>query len=55
MTQTLGLLEKEGLIARSRGLITVVKRSKMEKRVCECYGVVKEEYDRLLPARKRRN
>jgi CRP-like cAMP-binding protein len=55
VTQTLGLLEKEGLIERSRGLITVVKRSKMEKRVCECYGVVKEEYDRLLPARKRRN
>lgn len=55
VTQTLGLLEKEGLIARSRGLITVVKRSKMEERVCECYGVVKDEYDRLLPARKRRN
>ncbi|MCQ9378066.1 Crp/Fnr family transcriptional regulator [Methyloversatilis sp. XJ19-49] len=55
VTQTLGSLEKEGLIARSRGLITVVKRSKMEERVCECYGVVKDEYDRLLPARKRRN
>lgn len=41
--QTLGLLEKEGLISRARGGITLVKRLNMEKLVCECCGVVEEE------------
>lgn len=31
-----------------RGHITVLHRSGMETRVCECYAVVKSEYDRLL-------
>ena len=30
----------------------MVDRTRLEKRVCECYAVVKREYDRLLPARK---
>jgi hypothetical protein len=32
------------------GYITVLDRPKLEHRVCECYAVVKKEYDRLLPA-----
>lgn len=44
-----GKLQKEGLIQYSRGLITVLDRAKLEKKVCECYEVVKQEYDRLLP------
>jgi Crp-like helix-turn-helix domain len=35
-----------------RGLITVIDRPSLEQRVCECYGVVKREYDRLLPDRQ---
>jgi hypothetical protein len=38
------------LIHYSRGHITVLDRRRLEARVCECYGVVKKEYDRLLPA-----
>jgi CRP-like cAMP-binding protein len=43
-------LQKSGLIQYSRGHITVLDRAGLEKRTCECYAVVKREYDRLLPA-----
>jgi hypothetical protein len=36
------------LIHYSRGKITVLDRAQLEARVCECYGVVKRESDRLL-------
>ena len=49
VTIGLGQLQADGLIATSRGHITVVDRPGLEKRVCECYGVVKVEYERLLP------
>ena len=42
-------LQKAGLIRYSRGRITVIDRLGLENRVCECYAVVKTEYDRLLP------
>ena len=44
-------LQKANLISYARGHITVLDRPGLEKRSCECYGVVKKEYDRLLPAR----
>jgi CRP-like cAMP-binding protein len=44
-------LQKAGLIQYSRGHITVLDRQGLEDRTCECYAVVKREYDRLLPAR----
>jgi CRP-like cAMP-binding protein len=50
VTEAAGKLQEEGLIEYSRGRITVVDRERLEQRVCECYGVVKREYDRLLPA-----
>jgi CRP-like cAMP-binding protein len=50
VTEAAGNLQKSGLIHYSRGHITVLDRSKLEKRVCECYAVVKKEFDRLLPA-----
>jgi CRP-like cAMP-binding protein len=50
VTEAAGKLQAEGLIEYSRGRITVIDRARLEKRVCECYGVVKREYDRLLPA-----
>jgi CRP-like cAMP-binding protein len=43
-------LQKAALISYSRGRITVLDRVGLEKRSCECYRVVKNEYDRLLPA-----
>ena len=43
-------LQKLGLIKYARGRITVLDRPGLEKRTCECYAVVKREYDRLLPA-----
>jgi Mn-dependent DtxR family transcriptional regulator len=42
-------LQKQGLIKYARGHITVLNRPGLEKRTCECYAVVKREYDRLLP------
>ena len=44
-------LQKAGLIKYARGRITVLDRRGLEARTCECYAVVKREYDRLLPAR----
>ena len=49
VTEAAGNLQKAGLIHYSRGKITVIDRPKLEQRVCECYAVVKREYDRLLP------
>jgi CRP-like cAMP-binding protein len=43
-------LQHAGLISYVRGRITVLDRSGLKKRSCECYAVVKKEYDRLLPA-----
>jgi CRP-like cAMP-binding protein len=43
-------LQKAGLIRYSRGHVTILDRAGLEQRTCECYAVVKKEYDRLLPA-----
>jgi len=43
-------LQKAGLIRYARGRITVLDRPGLEARSCECYTVVKKEYDRLLTA-----
>jgi CRP-like cAMP-binding protein len=48
VTEAAGRLQKAGLIQYSRGHIVVLDRPKLEARVCECYAVVKKEYDRLL-------
>jgi CRP-like cAMP-binding protein len=44
-------LQAVGLIRYARGHIKVLDRPGLEARTCECYAVVKKEYDRLLPAR----
>jgi CRP-like cAMP-binding protein len=49
VTEAAGKLQAEGLIHYSRGRIQVLDRDQLEARVCECYAVVKKEYDRLLP------
>jgi CRP-like cAMP-binding protein len=48
VTEAAGRLHKTGIIQYQRGRITVLDRGALEKRTCECYGVVKKEYDRLL-------
>ena len=45
-----GALQKEGLITYRRGRVQVLDRTAMEQRACECYAVIKTEYDRLLLA-----
>ncbi len=45
-------LQNTGLIRYARGHITVLDRVGLERATCECYAVVKKEYDRLLPDRK---
>jgi CRP-like cAMP-binding protein len=49
VTEAAGKLQKGGLISYRRGCITVLDRKGLEARTCECYQVVKNEYDRLLP------
>jgi CRP-like cAMP-binding protein len=48
VTEAAGKLQDAGLIRYSRGRITILDRPNLEKRVCECYEVVKQEFDRLL-------
>ena len=50
VTEAAGHLQRAGLIEYRRGHITVLDRPGLEKRTCECYAVVKKEYDRLLPS-----
>jgi CRP-like cAMP-binding protein len=49
VTKATNLLQKAGLIHYNAGEITVLDRTGVENRSCECYGVVKKESDRLLP------
>jgi CRP-like cAMP-binding protein len=49
VTEAAGNIHKAGLINYRRGHITVIDRQGLEARVCECYAVVKKEFDRLLP------
>lgn len=49
VTEALDKLQAGGMIRYQHGLITVLDRPRLEDRVCECYAVVKNELDRLLP------
>jgi CRP-like cAMP-binding protein len=54
VTEAAGNLQRAGVIRYSRGRITVLDREQLEQDVCECYAVVKKEFERLLsdlPAR----
>ena len=48
ITEAAGKLQDAGLIRCRRGQITLVNRAGLENAVCECYGVVKKEFARLL-------
>ena len=49
VTEAARKLQAAGLISYRRGRITVLDRPRLEVRACECYQVVKSEFDRLLP------
>jgi CRP-like cAMP-binding protein len=48
VTEVAGRLQKAGLIRYRLGIIPVLDRAGLEAASCECYGVIKQEYDRLL-------
>ena len=48
VTEAAGILRDGGVISYRRGHITVLDRAGLQAHVCECYGVVKTEFDRLL-------
>ncbi len=49
VTEAAGRMQKAGLINYHRGHITVLDRAGLEARTCECYAVVRKEFERLLP------
>ncbi|MDB5905717.1 MAG: Crp/Fnr family transcriptional regulator [Betaproteobacteria bacterium] len=49
VNQAAGALQEAGVIRYRRGHISILERAGLEQRVCECYAVVKREFDRLLP------
>ena len=55
VTEAAMRLQRAGLIRYARGRISVLDRGGVEARSCECYAVVKNEYDRLLRDRESRS
>lgn len=51
VTEAAHKLQADGLIRYARGRITILNRQGLEHRTCECYAVVKKEYDRLLSSK----
>jgi CRP-like cAMP-binding protein len=51
VTEAAASLQRARLISYKRGHIKVLDRPGLERRTCECYAVVRKEYERLLPAR----
>jgi CRP-like cAMP-binding protein len=49
VSSVLGRLERHGAIRRSRGMVTVINRRRIEKQACECYAYVQRHFQRLLP------
>ena len=49
VTVTAGILQRAGFVKFSRGRVEVVDRAGLEGAACECYGVTREVFDRLLP------
>ncbi|HTW33488.1 MAG TPA: Crp/Fnr family transcriptional regulator [Rhizomicrobium sp.] len=48
-TRIAGQLEQTGSIHRGRGTITIVDRARLERQACECYGYLRNHFERLLP------
>ena len=52
VTEAAGKLQRAGIINYRRGHITVLERTGLNSRACECYEVVRQGFDRLLPRQK---
>jgi CRP-like cAMP-binding protein len=52
VTEAAGKLQSVGVITYQRGRISVLDRERLEELSCECYAVVKQETDRLLPEKR---
>ena len=50
VTQAAGSLQERGLIRYRRGTIRIVDRAGLERAACVCYGIVRRQFDRLMPA-----
>jgi CRP-like cAMP-binding protein len=48
VTVAAGNMQRDGLIGYSRGKIQILDRKKLEASTCECYGIVRSSYDRIL-------
>jgi Mn-dependent DtxR family transcriptional regulator len=51
VTAAAGALQRTGLIRYTRGNVTILDRAGLEHEACECYGISKREFDRLLRVR----
>jgi CRP-like cAMP-binding protein len=51
VTETAGQLQRRGMIRYRRGLVSVLDRAGLEATACECYDIVRNEFDRLLGVR----
>jgi CRP-like cAMP-binding protein len=51
VTEAAGLLQRKGMIRYRRGLVSVMDRAGLEATACECYDIVRKEFDRLLGVR----
>lgn len=52
VTVSAGNLQEQGVISYSRGKITILNRERLRENSCECYNVIKSEFDRLLGTKK---
>jgi DNA-binding transcriptional regulator YhcF (GntR family) len=51
VTEAAGALQRAGMIRYRRGQVLIVDRKQLEAASCECYGIVRAEFDRLLGVR----
>jgi CRP-like cAMP-binding protein len=48
VTDVMGALQEQGLVTYRRGEITILDRAGLERAACECYRIIKTEFDRML-------
>ena len=51
VTEAAGNLQRRGMIRYRRGVVVILRRERLEAAACECYGIVRAEFDRLLGVR----